>query len=264
MFIGHKFAVAALCKGLPRCALLIGPDSVGKRTLSLELAKFHKIVDADLCEIEKLRMPDARALGEWSRQMPIRSAQRLAVVDLDGSSVQALNAMLKTLEEAPESFRAILRATAGYKLLDTVVSRCEVFHLGYLQELEVHDVLIAKGMSSTEAMKLSWKSGGQMSVALGGHNQDYAKTIAVNVVKAFANGDKNLFDHAIEDVNEDVLKWMRVWSLEVNTGKWKHFKADQRFGMKQRELSLIMIKLQKDVRVKLLLKSMWDDLIVRT
>lgn len=77
----------------------------------------------------KLGIEQARKIKEHFSFKPYQ-AQGRAVVLEDASSltIEAQNALLKTIEELPENSLLILSATSDAQLLPTIISRCEIIH----------------------------------------------------------------------------------------------------------------------------------------
>lgn len=259
--IGHKYAQAYLHKTLPKCTLLLGPDSVGKRTLSHQVLCWHNIADVDFLEMEKINIASVREVGPWSMTLPRASAIRLLALDLDGCSTLAHRALLKVLEEAPGPFRAILRATPSAPVPDTIRSRAHVLRMGYLREDEIFEILVGKGMSIPEARKCAGNAQGQVKNALDVKFMDSRDRLtALSLIESFMKNDKMLFKSALVDIDDSVLALMRVWSLEACTGRWCEFSEKDIIGS-TRDIRRIMIELQKDIRPKLLLKQMCENIM---
>lgn len=86
----------------------------------------------------KLGIGEARRIKEHFSLKPYSSKGRMVVLeDASKLTLDAQNALLKTLEELPENAIFILGADSDSKLLPTVLSRCQVERLqatGYRQQ----------------------------------------------------------------------------------------------------------------------------------
>ena len=161
-----------------------GPPGVGKRTTALALAR------ACLCErepgsgcgscrecrlveagshpdlfIEDLERAQAERAGasqvsiEQVRRVrghlglrPVRGPRKIGIVDdAERMTVDAQNALLKTLEEPPGCTTLVLVATNAAVLLPTIRSRCQQIRFAPLDESCVERLLVAEGVSEADA-----------------------------------------------------------------------------------------------------------------
>lgn len=85
---------------------------------------------------------DIRALRENVKYMPVAGRYRVYIIDeVHMLSVNAFNALLKTLEEPPEHIVFIMATTEPYKLPVTVLSRCQKFEFSRIQTVLIADYL---------------------------------------------------------------------------------------------------------------------------
>ncbi|MFH1731612.1 MAG: DNA polymerase III subunit gamma/tau, partial [Planctomycetota bacterium] len=71
---------------------------------------------------------DVRELRESSRYVPAGSRYKIYIIDeVHRLSKSAFDALLKTLEEPPDTVKFIFATTEPHKLLDTIRSRCQRF-----------------------------------------------------------------------------------------------------------------------------------------
>ena len=79
---------------------------------------------------EKLGIGEARKIKEHFSLKPYSAKGRTVVIeDASVMTVEAQNALLKTLEEPPEEAILILGAPSDANLLPTILSRCEITRL---------------------------------------------------------------------------------------------------------------------------------------
>jgi DNA polymerase-3 subunit gamma/tau len=124
----------AIKKGeLPHAMLFSGTRGTGKTTLARIFAKAIGTADLDLYEIDAASnrgIDDIRELKEAVHTMPYESEHKVYIIDeVHMLTKEAFNALLKTLEEPPEHVVFILATTEEEKLLDTILSRCQVFRM---------------------------------------------------------------------------------------------------------------------------------------
>ncbi len=201
--IGHEWAVALLQHDLARdrlrhAYLFVGPEGVGKRTLAAELARAllcggaeppcdqcrhcllaAKAAHPDLLTItpvisgkrvraEKIRIEPVRQLIYDLSLKPVEAKRRVAhLLDFDAANAEAMNALLKTLEEPPGGVTVLLTAESTDALLPTIVSRCEVIALRPLPLAVVREALITRWLIPREqADLLAHLSGGRLGWAV--------------------------------------------------------------------------------------------------
>lgn len=154
--VGHESQVEVLRRALDRdrlhhAYLFVGPEGTGKRTVATALTAAVQCAEGqgDSCgacpsclSISRGNHPDVHWLEqrkgkrditieqvrELQRQLVLRrltGARKVAVIDPATSmNLHAQNALLKTLEEPPESSLLLLIAGSTGGLLPTVLSRC--------------------------------------------------------------------------------------------------------------------------------------------
>jgi DNA polymerase-3 subunit delta' len=148
-FIGNEAAIARLRGILERrrpahAYLFSGPEGVGKKLAALDFAK------ALGAKISLIQRPEDKheiliaQVHELIRELTYTSAQNRAILfdDAHRMSEEAMNALLKTLEEPPDRTQIILVSSVPDRLLGTIRSRCQTIHFAPLTEevLQQHAV----------------------------------------------------------------------------------------------------------------------------
>lgn len=123
----------AIKKGsLPHALLFAGTRGTGKTTLARIFADAIGTTELDRYEIDAASnrgIDDIRELREAVHTVPYESPYKVYIIDeVHMLTKEAFNALLKTLEEPPSHVIFILATTEEEKLLDTIRSRCQVFH----------------------------------------------------------------------------------------------------------------------------------------
>lgn len=118
---------------IPHAILFSGSRGTGKTTLARLFAKAIGVSDVDLYEIDAASnrgIDDVRELREAVYTLPYESERKVYIIDeVHMLTKEAFNALLKTLEEPPSHVVFILATTEEEKLLDTILSRCQVFRM---------------------------------------------------------------------------------------------------------------------------------------
>ncbi|MFM2339767.1 MAG: hypothetical protein RLZZ360_403 [Candidatus Parcubacteria bacterium] len=122
----------AIKKGsIPHALLFSGSRGTGKTTMARIFAHAIGAKDIDIYEMDAASnrgIDDIRALRDAVHTAPYESPFKVYIIDeVHMLTKEAFNALLKTLEEPPAHVVFILATTEEEKLLDTILSRCQVF-----------------------------------------------------------------------------------------------------------------------------------------
>jgi DNA polymerase-3 subunit delta' len=196
---GHERAIAYLRRGweskrLAHAFVFTGPAGVGKATvaralalgLHCETAPFDACGACNACRtIAAGTHPDVRVVPgplegkrdisieqvrELQRELGFRSLSthpKVGIVDnAHLLTVQAQNALLKTLEEPNGESVLVLVSVQASALLPTILSRCQRLSFGPLPTPTVIEILTAEGRSAAEARALATYANGSPGAAL--------------------------------------------------------------------------------------------------
>lgn len=242
-YIGHRNALAILCRRLPPVTLLTGPASVGKWTLVHHLVDHHRIALVDLLLYPRgLTAPSARHVVEFAHRAPM-GLVKVVGVRLEGSTDQAMTILLKTLEEPPATTRFLL--TSSQPVPPTLASRCEIHRFGLLNTNELTEVLLGEGFPTGAASRGAVLGRGQVKPAQAAADpraEDSPKrAVVLAVVRALAGRDRALFERAFKHFDEDARQLLLIWLREALTRRWAVYTREETFGLADEPERLIAL-----------------------
>ena len=194
--IGHEWVVALLqqaiaAERIAHAYLVTGPAHIGKTLLAMDLAAALNCTGSEppcgLCPACIRTMqgshPDAIVVEPVSGHIKIDQVRQLQrelalspylgrckiciVADFHQATAEAANALLKTLEEPPETAHLVLTATDATLLLPTIVSRCQVLALRPLSAARIEQALVERcQVAESSARILARLSAGRIGWAI--------------------------------------------------------------------------------------------------
>lgn len=174
---------------IPHAILFAGGRGTGKTTLARIFAKEIGVSDVDIYEIDAASnrgIDDVRELRESVHTMPYESERKVYIIDeVHMLTKEAFNALLKTLEEPPSHVVFILATTEADKLLDTILSRCQVFTMRQPSR-EVLNKVVTE-VAEKEGFKLSNDAADLIAIAADGSFRD---ALGVTQKVILASGDE--------------------------------------------------------------------------
>lgn len=155
-FIGHNKVIRGFMKRaenntLSHAHLITGRDGIGKsiiadifvsKILNKEIGKEN--VDAIHYRNKKasIGVSEVRDIIEEVNKRPYEGNKKVIIIyDAQKLTIQAQNALLKTIEEPPNDVYILLLTTNLEILLDTIKSRCQIYKLTPLNKEEMIDFI---------------------------------------------------------------------------------------------------------------------------
>jgi len=182
--LGHQQAKKLLTQAIKssriaHAYLFSGPDGIGKKKTAIAFAKAincHSGQGEDNCascrKIEKDNHPDVniiRADGQFIKierirelideltYKPYEGKKKVTIFDeAERLTLQAMNTLLKTLEEPPGETLLILISSHPQALLPTVRSRCQEVYFHPLSETDLEELITKK--KETDPSRAKWIS----------------------------------------------------------------------------------------------------------
>ena len=192
-----------------------GPNGVGKNTMARELAAIllemeNLFNSPDYIEIKpdgnSIKIAQIRKLQSDILVKPYKSYKIYVIDEAQKMTVEAQNALLKTLEEPPKYAIIILITDNKESLLDTIKSRCEIIKFTPIPMQEVASYLTMNGIDSKRASLLANFSRGSMKKAIELSESEEFHLMREEVqkyVETFLNG--NLIE--IMDIQSSIEKY---------------------------------------------------------
>lgn len=230
--IGQDQATALLQRSLDsgvisHAYLFMGPPGVGKQTTARIFAHLllqqedpaaeiylREGIHPDLMEIS---LPENRTriskeqisqdMIPWLAIKPYRARHRIVLIhDSHLMSLEAANALLKTLEEPPEYALIILLSDTA-EILETIVSRCQLVNFNTLGAGEIESVLLSRGVEPQLASRVARISQGSLGEALQFcEEKDWSSCWqkALNLIQGLSSGEPVKVLEAASMMEEDL------------------------------------------------------------
>lgn len=157
---------------------------------------------------------------------PYSSRYKIYIVaDSEKMTVQAQNALLKTIEEPPEYAIIILLTTNADMFLPTILSRCVLLNIRPVKEETIkHQLMSEYGVSPYEANMAAVFSGGNPGKAIELATSEDFKELKQNVagmLVSLERGGMDVITNCIKEAGsfkkqmEEYFSLMRIWFRDV-------------------------------------------------
>lgn len=229
MVIGHTRVVSGLERHLYPVTLLVGPPSVGKRTIAEHVAAHHGAATGDVSQVERLDADAAR----WVIRLSGVFAQgplRVVIIRLDGAQENAANILLKSLEEPPPALRFILLAPK-LPYPPTLTSRAVLSRCGFLTDREVAKVLQLGGMDPASAAWAAPYGHGQVRPAMEADTLSSIRGVVIAALRATAAHDMETLERALKRWDDAAHDSLIRWAYEAASGKWRFYSRADSAGL---------------------------------
>ena len=178
--IGQDFAKKYLTNSIKKnkinhAYMFEGIDGIGKKKLSQELSKI--LLDTENVENSpdyiniypdgnSIKIAQIRKLQTDIIVKPHNQYKIYIINQAESMTIEAQNALLKTLEEPPEYAIIILITSNKEALLDTIKSRCEIIKFLPISLVDLNNYLISQGIDENRAQLLSTFARGSIEKAI--------------------------------------------------------------------------------------------------
>lgn len=209
--IGHEKQREILKQALSSGVLLQGPSGVGKWLCARSHA--NEQGGAIMALRDGPTVEQAREMAELYTQRPISGRLAVSLVDLDRCSSAVMNTLLKPLEEMPAWGRVIL--VASRQVPATILSRVQKIQFNALTIKQVSDILVAEGVSPSDAKVAAKMSYGSVERGLAVVEAVRSKPAAMQYIDAVVRHDRTALMTMLPrwDVGTSGMLWQ--WNNEV-------------------------------------------------
>jgi replication-associated recombination protein RarA len=254
MIRGHDQHMGPLRATLPTAALFHGPYSVGKYTAAQELAAHHGITGSDLMQVSSLTAASVGPLVEFSRLSPV-GRQRLAIIKLRRAS-EAQSALLKAVEDAPDSTKFIFLADSIHHVIPPLRSRTHTSYFKSLSDEDVHEILVHECRVDPQlAAKMVPFANGHVRNALESSALSERKRPVLQIIRSFHEKSVALLEKQAQSWTQEDTEMLATWCREALSGRWRVFTQEeseiQGTGLPLR----ILVALRSNTRPRLLIRS---------
>ena len=153
--IGQKAVVKAIEKDFsekgiiwPSSCLLVGPSGTGKTTIARVLAHMFakEAGPSNIIEVDAATNSGAEAMRDianktYSKALGVSPNKTVIVDEIHRLSAAAWSSLLKPIEEPPKHVMWVLCTTEASKIPDTIKTRCKIYVLKPVDEVEIFGLL---------------------------------------------------------------------------------------------------------------------------
>lgn len=209
-FIGFENIINGFMKRadnntLSHAHLIVGPDGIGKSILAkiFALKILRKDKEADYIDIinyspkkASFGVDDVRNIIEEVSKKPYEGDEKVIIIhEGDKLTIQAQNALLKTIEEPPKGVFIILLSESLELLLDTIKSRCQVYKLTPLNKEHMLSFIKKINITQEESIlsALAYAEGipGRAERILHDENLENLRNLVIKLFNEVINKDIN-------------------------------------------------------------------------
>lgn len=214
----HTEVLRALAQGELSHTLLVGPRSVGKRTILEWLIERHRVTDVvRIYSTKDLDMAEVQNLALESS-----SSQRVILMRLDYLKARDAERLLKVIEDAhPGVTFLCTRTTPDGR--SALLSRFTTYSVGFLTDKAVGLILSRIGYAPDKAADLAEKSLGAVNPTIGLGKNLGAVSLVNKALKSIEENDADALDKLYTKWDDDHTRTIRTWAQERITGRWRVF-----------------------------------------
>jgi DNA polymerase-3 subunit delta' len=231
--IGHKNIIDSinnrkLNDSFSHANLIVGNDGIGKSVLAKYMAAqiIDKRDDIENIDIVKYSpssssfgVDDVRNIINEVNKKPYEGNRKVLILyKCDKLTVQAQNALLKTIEEPPKGVYLILLSDSLEMILDTIQSRCQIYKLTPLSKEDILTYIQGKYPELTAEDKksaLAYSAGvpGKVDRFIGDGNLKKLRDICIELFEDILKREKDLvlkYEELFKNSKDDKLELLDI------------------------------------------------------
>jgi len=231
--IGHKNIIDSinnrkLNDSFSHANLIVGNDGIGKSVLAKYMAAqiINKRDDIENIDIVKYSpssssfgVDDVRNIINEVNKKPYEGNRKVLILyKCDKLTVQAQNALLKTIEEPPKGVYLILLSDSLEMILDTIQSRCQIYKLTPLSKEDILTYIQGKYSELTAEDKksaLAYSAGvpGKVDRFIGDGNLKKLRDICIELFEDILKREKDLvlkYEELFKNSKDDKLELLDI------------------------------------------------------
>ena len=236
--IGHNNILDSINKrklnnSFSHANLIIGEDGIGKSVIAKYLANeiMNNKDNREAVDIVKyypssnsFGVDDVRNIIEEVNKKPYEGDNKVLILfKCDKLTVQAQNALLKTIEEPPFGVYLILLSDSLEMILDTIQSRCQVYKLTPLSKDEIINYIEYKYLeisSDDKQAALAYSTGipGKVDKFIGDNKLKTLRNICVNIFEDLLKRETGFvlkYTELLKNSKEDQYELLNILLLYI-------------------------------------------------
>lgn len=236
--IGHKNVIDGIKKrkindSFSHANLIVGNDGIGKSIVAKYLAStiMEKKEWKDAIDIVKyypssnsFGVDDVRNIIDEVNKKPYEGNKKVLILyKCDKLTVQAQNALLKTIEEPPKGVYLILLSDSLETILDTIQSRCQVYKLTPLSKEEILNYIEYKYSKldlEDKQSALAYSTGvpGKVDKFINDEKLKKLRNICIDLFEDILKREHGIvlkYEKLLKDSKEDQLELLNILLLYI-------------------------------------------------
>lgn len=236
--LGHENVINGINKrelnnSFSHANLIVGADGIGKSVIAKYLA--NKIVkprdNAESVDIVRyypskasFGVDDVRNIIDEVSKKPYEGDKKVLILYMcDKMTVQAQNALLKTIEEPPHGVYLILLSDSLETILDTIQSRCQVYKLTPLSKedmIEYVNLNYSQMNESNKKAALSYGTGipGKIDKFFNDENLEKLRDISINIFKDMSERKQDFvikYQEQLKNLKDNKFEFLDILILFI-------------------------------------------------